>query len=69
MTHTNKLSRLMRMSWEIQKTKKNSRSRALAAAWAIMVNEDIAVWFLIRRLSPKRQITKKTFNEFSLFTV
>ena len=69
MANTSKLSRLMKMSWEIQKTKHSNRSRSLSAAWAIMINEDIAVYYLIKRLSPNRQLNTKVVNQFSLFNL
>ncbi len=68
MEHTSKLSKLMRMSWEIQKRKKSSRSKSLTAAWAILSNEDITVYYLVKRLNPNCQIKPKALNQFSLFT-
>lgn len=40
------LSRLMRLSWEIQKRKKRNRSKSLIAAWAIFQTEDITIFYL-----------------------
>ncbi len=47
----NHLSRLMRLSWRIQRERHISRSKALFSAWAILLNEDITVWFLIKKHS------------------
>ncbi|HVX01515.1 MAG TPA: hypothetical protein VHA52_13920 [Candidatus Babeliaceae bacterium] len=55
MKQTSKLSKLMRMSWEIQKRKKSSRSKSLTDAWAIVSNEDITVYYLVKRLNPHRE--------------
>jgi hypothetical protein len=71
MTHTpdftSKLSRLMKMSWEIQRSKCSTRSKSLAAAWALFSNEDIAVYYLVRRLSSNRPVNHKALNQFTLF--
>lgn len=48
---TQKLSRLMVLSWEIQRKKKCNRSKALVSAWAIMLNEDITIYYLVGRFS------------------
>lgn len=45
------LSRLMRLSWQIQRLRRVSRSKALFTAWAILLNEDITVWFLVKKHS------------------
>lgn len=42
-------SRLMRISWQIQKRRGSSRSQALFAAWAIFLNEDITVYCLAHK--------------------
>ncbi|MGC4039108.1 MAG: hypothetical protein QM764_24330 [Chitinophagaceae bacterium] len=44
MQHTTRLSNLMRLSWEVQRTKKFDRSRSLRSAWAIMLTEEITVF-------------------------
>lgn len=48
---THILSRLMRLSWEIQRRKKCSRSKSLQSAWAIVLNEDITISYLVKRHS------------------
>lgn len=67
MTHTNKLSRLMKMSWEIQRNKRNTRSRSLQAAWAIFSNENVTVYYLIKKLNHDRPVTQKALNQITLF--
>lgn len=62
-----KLSRLMKMSWEIQKSKHSTRSKSLTAAWALFSNEDIAVYYLVRKLSGSRAATHKAVNQYSFF--
>lgn len=41
----------MRLSWEIQRRKKCSRSKALLSSWAIVLNEDITIYYLVKRHS------------------
>lgn len=64
---THKLSRLMYMSWEIQRKKKYSRSRSLYSAWAIYLNEDIAVFHLVRKHTPAYSSNQMKLNNLSLF--
>lgn len=56
---THKLSRLMYLSWEIQRKKNHSRSKALLAAWAILLNEDITIYYLVKKHSPGRTLKCK----------
>jgi hypothetical protein len=51
------LSRLMSMSWEIQKSKKISRVKALSAAWIIAQNANITVFYLVEKHSNKNNKT------------
>jgi hypothetical protein len=60
------LSRLMKMSWEIQKTKKRTLSKALSAAWAIMSNEDVTIFYLTERYNRKPQKVR-VINQMGLF--
>lgn len=62
-----RLSRLMRMSWEIQNIKHNTRSKALTAAWAIVGNEDITVHYLVRRLNHHKPVPERVTNQMGLF--
>lgn len=64
---TEKLSRLMCLSWEIQRKKKSSRSKALLAAWAIMLNEDITIYYLVKKHSHSTYPNKVQAAELSLF--
>lgn len=40
---------MMTLSWEIQRKRKLTRSRSLHAAWVIAQNEDITIYYLIKR--------------------
>jgi hypothetical protein len=51
MYNTQQLSKLMFLSWEIQRKRNISRTKALFSAWAILQNEDIAVFHLTRKFS------------------
>ncbi|MBS1585835.1 MAG: hypothetical protein JSS82_09860 [Bacteroidetes bacterium] len=62
-----RLSRLMRMSWEIQKGKNRTRAKALAAAWAIMGNEDITVFYLVRKLNRHKPVPERVMGQMGLF--
>lgn len=61
------LSRLMKMSWEIQRNKHNSRSKALTAAWAILSNEDVTVFYLTKRLNHDKPVKPKALHQIALF--
>lgn len=62
-----KLSRVMYMSWEIQRTKHKDRSKALTAAWAILQNEDVTVRYLVRRHTTRRAQPERYVQTLSLF--
>lgn len=64
---TQKLSRLMYLSWEIQRKKKYSRSKSLFAAWAIFLTEDITVYHLVRKHSHERYTNKVQTQDLTLF--
>jgi hypothetical protein len=61
------LSRLMKLSWDIQKTKKHSRAKALRAEWAIMSNEDVTVFYLVRRLNRQKPVRPQALQQIKLF--
>jgi hypothetical protein len=61
------LSRLMRMSWEIQRRRKSSRSRSLGAAWAIFLNEDITVYHLVKKHSHNHNVNMAQVQHLTLF--
>jgi len=58
----------MRISWDIQKTKRRTRSKALQAAWAIFNNEEVAIHYLTRKLNHNKPIPTRTERQFALFT-
>jgi hypothetical protein len=62
-----RLSRLMRMSWDIQLRKNKTRSGALKAAWAIVNNEEITVHYLVRKLNHHKPVAEKVSNQMGLF--
>ena len=64
---TQTLSRLMYLSWEIQRKKKYSRSKSLFAAWAIFLTEDITVYHLVRKHSHDRYSNKVQPQDLTLF--
>ena len=64
---TRNLSRLMRISWDIQRRRSTTRSKALTAAWAIFSNEDIAIGYLTRRLNRDRPVKERNQRQFALF--
>lgn len=68
MKHTTRLSYLMVLSWEIQRKKKSTRSKALQAAWAITLNEDITVYYLVKRHSNRNVPTKTQTHDLTLFS-
>ena len=67
MQHHNRLSQLMYLSWQIQRTRKSNRSKALSSAWAITQNEDITVYRLVRKHSHEKYPNKVKPQELSLF--
>jgi hypothetical protein len=60
-------SRLMRLSWQIQKRRKTNRSKSLFAAWAIYLNEDITVYHLVKKHSHDRYANKAEAAHLTLF--
>lgn len=67
MEYRHKLARLMKLSWAIQRNRRNSRSKALQSAWAIVANEDLTVSYLTRRLNHHRPVSAKAANQYGLF--
>jgi hypothetical protein len=63
-----KLSKLMHLSWEVQRRKRVTRAKALRAAWAILLNEDIAVYHLVRRYGSEHRPNRVPDNNLSLFS-
>lgn len=64
---TQRLSRLMKLSWEIQRTKSKTRSKSLTAAWAIMNNEEITVQYLTRKLNHDKPVLPRAVKQYGLF--
>ena len=60
-------SRLMRLSWEIQKRRKSNRSKSLFAAWAIFLNEDITVFHLVQKHSNGKPVNYRATANLTLF--
>jgi hypothetical protein len=61
------LSRLMKLSWDIQRSKRKTRSKALQAAWAIFSNEDVTVFYLVTKLNHHRPVKQQALNQMGLF--
>ncbi|HEV3249923.1 MAG TPA: hypothetical protein VGZ71_03170 [Puia sp.] len=61
------LSRLMGMSWEIQRSRNYNRSKSLGAAWAIFLNEDITVYHLVKKHSRNQIVNKAQVRHLTLF--
>lgn len=57
----------MRMSWQIQRHRNYNRSKSLVSAWAIFLNEDITVYYLVRKHSQERYANKVDASSLSLF--
>ncbi len=66
-TRVERLSRLMTISWAIQRRQHSTRSKALSQAWAIVGNEDIAVSYLVQRLNHNKPVKPAVRGQFSLF--
>ncbi|MBP6024915.1 hypothetical protein [Ferruginibacter sp.] len=62
-----RLSKLMYLSWEIQKKKKYTRSKSLQSAWAIAQNEDITVYYLVKKHSHANYTNKVKPESIGLF--
>lgn len=61
------LSRLMYLSWEIQRRRKSTRSRSLVAAWSIFQNEDITVYHLVKKHSHEKYPNRVNLDGLTLF--
>ncbi|MBV4359094.1 hypothetical protein [Pinibacter aurantiacus] len=67
MYNTQQLSKLMFLSWEIQRKRNISRTKALLSAWAILQNEDITVFHLTRKFSHTHYPNKIQNGSLTLF--
>ena len=63
----NRLFRLMKISWDIQKQRHKTRSKSLIAAWAIMSNEDVTIQYLTRKLNHNKPLPQKAIGQYGLF--
>lgn len=62
------LSQLMRLSWQIQRSKKCNRSKSLVSAWVIFQNSDLMVYHLVKKHTPETKMNKvKTQNVAIIF--
>ena len=68
MQHHTRLSKLMYLSWEIERKKHCTRSKALQSAWAITQNEDIAIYYLVKKHSHVKNLNKVKIQDLTLFT-
>lgn len=66
--HTFSLVDIMRTSWQIQRMKHVTRSKALTSAWAIFQNADIMVYHLARKHNRKGFDPIRTAQGLTLFT-
>lgn len=67
MHHQTKLSKLMYLSWEIERKKHCTRSKALQSAWAITQNEDITIYYLVKKHSHENNRNKVKVQDLTLF--
>lgn len=63
----NRLSRLMKLSWDIQHSRNRTRSKSLQDAWAIIQNDDITLRYLTRKLNHNKPVPYKVQSQFALF--
>ncbi len=66
MANTGQLSRLMHISWDIQRGKKRTRSKSLQQAWAIFGNEDITVQYLTKKLNHQKPVKPKAVGQYAI---
>jgi hypothetical protein len=57
----------MKLSWMIQRNKKSDRAKALRAAWAIILNEDVTVFHLVKKHSHQNNPNRVNTHDLSLF--
>ena len=67
MQQQTRLSKLMYLSWEMQKKKKCTRSISLQSAWAMAQNEDITVYYLVKKHSHANYANKVENTNLTLF--
>jgi hypothetical protein len=65
--NTQYLSRLMSLSWQIQKRRRINRGKALQSAWAIISNDQITIHYLVRKLNHHKPVSNQTMWQYQLF--
>jgi hypothetical protein len=66
-TRIDRLSRIMKASWDIQRRKNCTRAKSLQSAWAIFSNEDVTVFYLVRKLNHNKPVANKVTSQMGLF--
>lgn len=57
----------MRISWQIQRRRSYNRFKSLISVWAIFLNEDITVYYLVKKHRHERYANKVDTGSLSLF--
>ena len=57
----------MQLSWEVQRKKHITRGKALQAAWAIANNEDVTIYYLVKRHSTRNTPNKIEARKLAMF--
>lgn len=57
----------MKISWQIQRSRKATRSKSLMSAWAIYQNEDITVYQLVIKHSHQHYENRVLASNLKLF--
>jgi len=65
--NTQHKTKLMKISWQIQRSRKSNRAKSLISAWAIYLNEDITVFNLVRKHSHQHYENRIETNNLKLF--
>ena len=68
MEHQTRLLKLMYLSWEIKRKKHCTRSKALQSVWAITQNEEITIYYLVKRHSHEKYPNKVKPQDLTLCT-
>lgn len=67
MQQSSRLHTIMKLSWDIQRRKQCLRSKALQSAWAITQNEEVTIYYLVRKHSHANHKNKVQPKALSLF--
>ena len=60
------LSQLMRLSWQIQRCKKYSRSKSLVSAWVIFQHSDLMIYHLVKKHTPENKMNRVNTQNLKL---